>query len=203
MANTTGEGCEIGDYEWSIVDSDIGSVIDQEGNYSAGINNTGSQVTDVIKVVDHANSDIYTTATIIVEDEGGGKIVAIFPKTLLGSRWIPLPYLLLVFGENTNFEPSSTIEFEPDDDIIKLGHLGFDNIFLALILLIKCPHEGTVSIAISTEGKVVTGELSIKTLPRPFADDYSDIAEAYMEISLDTSTLVNEYSRMGIVEQGL
>ena len=62
-AHTSGVDCEPGNYEWSI-SSDIGSMI-EDGAYTAGNNDTGSQVTDVITVVDHANFDITGAASVL------------------------------------------------------------------------------------------------------------------------------------------
>ncbi|GAI34474.1 unnamed protein product, partial [marine sediment metagenome] len=63
---TTGD-CTNTDYEWSVEDTTIGSSIDQNGNYTAGINNDFfNQATDVVKVVDHANGDLSAEATVKV-----------------------------------------------------------------------------------------------------------------------------------------
>lgn len=195
-ANTIGEECEPGVYEWSI-DTQIASKINpEEGNYTdytAGVNNTGSQVTDIITVVDHANSDINGTATIYVESEDAGRIVFVFPDTLLGSRWIPLPYFLLIIGEDTNFNLRSTISFE-SEYILNLPPLGFGDILIALVLLKNKPTEGTVNFTISTNGENVTGEITIELLPLPFSEDYSDYEESYREISFDIPTLSQEHS---------
>ena len=188
-AETTGDGCETGNYEWTI-EGEIGSMIDQEGNYNAGINNTGSHTTDVITVVDHANADISDSASIIVES----KIASVFPNTLLGSRWIPLPYFLLVMGEDTKLKISSTITFEPDDDILKIAQLKLGNSFLVIMLVKADPQEGTVVVTISSGEEIVTGEVSIKLLSLPFAEDYSSSVESYSEISLDAATLSDEHS---------
>jgi len=172
-ADTIGDECKPGVYEWSI-DTEIESTIDQEGNYTAGINDTGSQITDIITVVDHANADISSSADIKVESEGTGKIVNVFPPVLRGSRWIPLPYFLLIIGEDTNFNLSSTISFE-SEDILKLARLGFGDILLALVLLKASPQEGAVNFTISTKGENVTGEITIELLPQPFTEDYSRV----------------------------
>jgi hypothetical protein len=164
-AETTGDGCATGEYEW-LIESTIGSTIDQEGNYSAGIQNKGSQVTDVITVVDYANADITASATMAIE----GKTVTVFPDRLLGSRWIPLPYLLMITGEDTVFSPASTVEFEPKGDIIALGQAGLGDIFFTLFFLNANPQEGTVSIMINTGEEIVTGEITIELIPFPFAE---------------------------------
>jgi len=171
-ASTIGEECNPGDYEWSITATEIGSIIDQEGNYTAGSNDTESQVTDTITVVDHANGDISESAVIAVESEELVKNVTVFPPVLLGSRWIPLPYILLIIGEDTKFDLNSTIYFEPEGDVLKLFQFGFGNIMFAMVFLSASPQEGTVNIIINTGGEVVTGEITIRLLPFPLAEDY-------------------------------
>lgn len=168
-ASTKGEECEPGDYEWS-VDTDIGSVVDQEGKYTAGMNNTGSQADDVIMVVDHANADISGSATITVESEGTGKHASILPANLLGLRWIPLSYVLLIVGDDTNFNLRSTVSFDPGEDIVKLFHIGFGKMMLAVIILRANPQDGTVTVTINTDGEIATGELTIKVLSLPLDD---------------------------------
>jgi len=64
--SATGD-CDDPDYDWSVKESSIGSSIDQDGNYTAGINNDFfNTATDVVKVVDHANDDIFAEANTIV-----------------------------------------------------------------------------------------------------------------------------------------
>ena len=180
-AVTTGDGCAAGDYEWSI-DSEISSMIDHEGNYSAGINHTGSNETDTITVVDRANSDVSTSAIITVES----KIASVLPDTLLGSRWVPLFYFLLITIEDTNLDPSaaSTISFEPEDNILPIGHVVFGNVILAMIILKANPQEGTVVVTVDNGGGIVTGELTIRLLPSMFAEDCLGTPESCKEISL-------------------
>jgi len=58
--------CDDPDYEWSVT-KDIGSSIDQNGNYKAGINfDLSNAATDVVTVVDHGNGDITVEATVTV-----------------------------------------------------------------------------------------------------------------------------------------
>jgi len=166
IAHTVGDECESDDYEW-LVESMIGSVIDQEGNYSAGRNDTESKMTDFITVVDHANGDIKRTAIITVEMEMGQKEFTVIPDTLLGSRWIFLPYFLLIIGEDTRFDLSSNISFTPEEDILKLWHMGFGDILIALVFLYPDPQEDTITITISTGGKVATGELRVESFSFP------------------------------------
>ena len=172
-ASTIGEECNPGDYEWSITATEIESTIDQEGNYTAGSNDTGSQVTDTITVVDHANGDISESAVIVVESEELVKNVTVFPPVLLGSRWIPLPYMLLISGEDTNFNLRSTISFEPAEDILKLFQFGFGKVMFVMVFLGANPQEGAVNIIITTGGEVAVGEIAIELLPSPLREGYS------------------------------
>ena len=171
VADSIGVECSPGDYEWSVA-TEIGSVVDQVGKYTAGINNTGSQADDVIMVVDHANADIGGSATITVESKGTGKHVSVFPTNLLGLRWIPLSYVLLIVGDDTNFGLRSTISFDPGEDIVKLFHVGFGNMMFAVIILRANPQDGTIAVTINTDGEIATGELTIKVLSLPLDDDF-------------------------------
>jgi hypothetical protein len=162
-ASTLGEDCMPGEYEW-FIDSVIGSTVDQDGSYTAGSNDTGSQVEDVITAVDHANDAISGSATITVESEGTGKTISIFPSTLMGFR-LPWPHILLIRGENAGFNLRSRISFEPGGDIVHLFHFGFGDSMFAFIILRANPQEGPVEVTVSTGEDVVTGELTIALPP--------------------------------------
>jgi len=164
-ANTLGDDCMPGEYEWSL-ESAIGSTVDQEGNYIAGTNDTGSQVNDVVTVVDHANDAISGTATITVESEGTVNHLSIVPSTLLGFRWTPWLHILMMRGENAGFNLRSRISFEPGEDIIQLFHFGFGDSMVAFIILRADPQEGPVQVTVSTGEDTVTGGLTI-AVPSP------------------------------------
>ena len=165
LASTLGDDCMPGEYEWSI-ESAIDSTVDQEGNYIAGSNGTGSQVNDVVTVVDHANDAISGTATITVESEGTVNHVSIVPSTLLGFRGMPWMHILLMRGENAGFNLRSRISFEPGDDIVQLFHFGFGDTLFAFIILRANPQEGPVQVTVSTGEDTVTGGLTI-AVPSP------------------------------------
>jgi len=161
-ATTTGNECLPGDYEW-LITSEIGSVIGEEGLYSAGINTTGAPVTDIVVVIDRANSDSSSSAPIVVDRN----VISIFPPTLLGSPWIPIPYFLIIVGEDSNFNLDSTIAFEPGGDIIPLFQIGYGTTFFTLVLLDANPLEGAVAITIDTSGEGVGGKMNIEMLGFP------------------------------------
>jgi hypothetical protein len=164
-AHTIGdEGCAPGEYEW-LINTQIGSTVNQEGYYTSGNNTTGTQATDTITVVDHANLDISGTATIRIDPEEIAKSINVFPEVLLGSHWIPFPYLLIVTSEDAMFELTSQVSFEPGDDITPLLQVGFGNIFFTLVILNANPDEGTVTVTISTGEEIASGEISILLLP--------------------------------------
>ena len=75
--------------------------------------------------------------------------LTIFPKALLGSRWVPLFKIVLIKCEDITFTPSSLVSFDSDDIRIwnqwKLG----DHKLLVLLSIKPDPQEGTVSISIS------------------------------------------------------
>ena len=63
---TTEGDCSTPNYEW-LAEGTIGSKIDQNGTYTAGLNlNMLNPATDVIKVVDHGNGDLTAQATLTV-----------------------------------------------------------------------------------------------------------------------------------------
>jgi len=164
-ASTVGDaGCEPGEYEWSI-STQIESVVDQGGIYTAGNNTTANQLTDTVTVIDHANSDINGSATITVESEIPAKSLNVFPEVLLGFRWIPLPYLLIITSEDALFTLGSTISFEPAGTITPLLQIGFGNLMLSLVVLNANPAEGTVSVAVTTGEEIARGEVSVVLLP--------------------------------------
>ena len=72
--------------------------------------------------------------------------------------------MLLAWGKDAHFDLSSTISFEPGDDISELFQVGFGKIFLALVLLGADAQEGPVAVTISTGEEVVTGEIKIRSL---------------------------------------
>jgi len=147
-ATTEGEGCLEPDYTWQI-DTDIHSEITADGStcfYQAGNNETGILVDDTITVEDSANG---TTAEATVTIHYG-KILGVFPKVVLSSRWIPLPYIMIIIGENTRFNATSYPNFDPDDSIVTIGHIGSNNLMGVLLLLSPYAEEGFVDLAVTT-----------------------------------------------------
>ncbi len=159
------------DYEW-FVESEIGSSIDSStGEYTAGENDIGYQVTDVITVIDHANGGTKASEETMVTY---GKINFIFPTTILASRWIFVPNLCVLFGENLNIDPFSTVlRFEPNDDIIPVCQFGFGDFILFMVLVNPNPVTDGANIIVDTNGELAVANnmpLNIGMLPWIFDD---------------------------------
>jgi len=154
-----GEGCLDPDFSWGIdSDPEVNSQIAPSGAtclYTSGNNETGMLLEDTITVSDSSN-EISTDITIGVLY---GRILNVFPKTLLGSRWLPLFKTLFIIGEDTAFASGAYPTFTPDDSIILCVKLwGKDNLMILMLLLSANPGEGLVDLAVTTtngEGQTV------------------------------------------------
>ena len=136
--------------------------------HQPGNNETGMLLDDTITVSDSANG----TSTDLTISVLYGKILNVFPKTLFGSRWLYLPKIMFIIGEDTAFNGSTYPTFTPGDSIIKIGQIGIGNLMSALVLLIPNPEEGVLDLAVTTvngAGQTVVfpleDALTIKLLP--------------------------------------
>ena len=169
-ATSGGEGCLEPEYTWRI-DTDIHSKIITGGSecfYRAGTNKTGMLFTDTITVIDKANG-ISADATLTVHY---GRIVRVFPKTLFASRWLYLPKIIVILGEDTDFNGTSYPTFSPDSSIITLGKIGIGNLMLAVVFLPPDMEGGAINLAVTTTNKAgqtavfpMEDALNIKLLP--------------------------------------
>jgi hypothetical protein len=143
-------------YEWEIVPpSTIGSIVDQ-GFFKTGLNLTGLEVLEQVKVTDSAHNNASAFATISVKPEMlQGTIASVFPKQLYRSRWLPVFYVLFVIGNDTLFDPSSVISLSDDDSVfidqtIVETMFGFGNLMIAFIKLEPGIHAGMVDLIVTT-----------------------------------------------------
>jgi hypothetical protein len=158
---TTGD-CGDSDYEWS-VQSEIGSAVDQNGNFVAGINTDCSQeVTDIIKVIDSAN-DLSAEVIVTVSCDRIKEVINISnplwllsPSDIYSSHWLPLTHVLLIFAEKGNFDPESSLNFEPVGSVTTLLNLGRNNIMVALVLVGPNVQEGPYRASVTTGSHMVT-----------------------------------------------
>ena len=77
----------------------------------------------------------------------------------LSSRWLPLPHLMIIVGENTRFNTTSYVTFNPNDSIIVIGQIGFGNLMIAMVLVSPNTEESLVDVSATTmsgNGEIVT-----------------------------------------------
>ena len=154
--------CGDSDYEWS-VQSEIGSAIDQNGTFAAGINTDCLQeVTDIIKVIDSAN-DISAEAIVTVSCDRIKQVINISnplwifsPSDIYSSHWLALPRILLIFAEQGNFGPNSSLNFEPAGSITTLFNIGRNNSMIALVRVAPNSQEGPYRASVTTDSHLVT-----------------------------------------------
>ena len=169
-ASTEGVGCLEPDYAWQI-DTDLNSRINAGGAscfYQAGTNKTKMLHTDTLTVVDRANG---TTAEVAVTVYYG-RIKQVIPGIIRSSRWIPLPHIIYIMGEDTEFNPTSWPYFTPVGSIMTIAKIGFRNFMAALVLVSPNAEQGLIDLAvpmINEEGQEVTfgkeDAFSIRLLP--------------------------------------
>ena len=99
-------------------------------------------------------------------------ITFVFPPTILGSKNIPLPYLLAVLGKGTHFTlVNSEVSFE-SAHINPLGPplVLFPTLLLQLVILEKNPSEGYSNITVTTRTERFNGYdvITISSLPCTF-----------------------------------
>ena len=149
-ASIDGERCEDPVFTWSInTDFEVNSYIDPNGEnclYTAGNNETGMLLDDIISVSDSSNE----TSKDITVSVLYGRILHVFPKTLFVSRWLPLIQLVITVGEGTAFDRSSYTTFMPDDSITTIGQIGLGNLMGVLLLISSRPEEGSIDLTVTT-----------------------------------------------------
>jgi len=147
-ATVEGEDCLAPDFDWE-VETDIHSEITPGSEtcaYQAGSNTTGILVTDTITVTDVANGTSESVTITVLY----GRITGVFPPVLLGSRWLPLFHIMIIFGEDTGFNVTSTPSFTPDTSITTIGQIGLGDLMGVLILLAPNAETGPVDLAVTT-----------------------------------------------------
>ena len=162
--------CDAPDYAWS-VDSSIGSIIDQDGNYVAGINTDCSEVaTDIIAVEDNANV-IFAEAEVTVSCD---RIKRVFnplsllnPTAISSSHSLPLFKILFVQAENGGFDKTSTLSFEPAGNINVLSKIAKGNNLFGFVIVKPNAEEGLYRATVETGSHMVTQKeaLNMSLLP--------------------------------------
>ena len=170
MASSAGD-CEEPQYAWSL-DPGTGSSIESEGaacTYTAGVNDSTETVTDVIRVSDTVN-DVVADAEITIS-AGGISLRIVGESTLWKSPLVPLPYLLVLQGNGTNFTWFKTrLSFNPNRAIVSLFLFPLvfpdDQYIWDLILVLPSIVAGAgdqpVTVVVTTDNETVTGTLLLK-----------------------------------------
>ena len=166
-ATATGS-CEAPDYAWSIA-SNIGSIIDQSGNYIAGINTDCSEdAVDVIEVEDR-NNGVFAEVEVAVYCQD---IITVYPDVLWSSRWLRIPVLMFVVSQRNDFIPTSELTFEPAGNITPVWSFGFGNVLFAIVVVETNAQVGPYSATITSGSTVISKQdaLEMIMLPLPLKD---------------------------------
>jgi hypothetical protein len=156
-ASTRGTGCLESDFAWQI-ETNVNSQINAAGAscfYQAGTNKTKMLHTDTITVVDRANGTSAEVAVTVYY----GRIKKIFPGTLRSSRWSPLPYIIYIMGEDTEFNRTSWPYFTPVGSLMTIARIGFRDFMAALVLVSPNAEQERIDLSVpmvNEEGQEVT-----------------------------------------------
>jgi len=159
--NETGD-CIDSNYEWTI-ESDIGSAIDQNGDYIAGINTDCSEAAiDVVEVLDHANG-IHAEATVSITCDRILSVInlsnpfwIITPSVIYSSSWMAHNSLLIISAQNGAFDETSALSFEPEGNITANWSIGMNDTMFASIRVSPNAQVGPCRATVTTGSHVVT-----------------------------------------------
>jgi hypothetical protein len=140
---------------WS-VESSIGSTIDENGNYVAGENTAGAEVTDTILTVDYANG-IGARALVSVAAPPAGGISSITPLSITSSRWRQRLHLLVIRSDTGGLKMSSRLSFNPSGDIRPMATLAAGDTMIALVA-VKPNVQGHYDVMVTTGDTTDTKE---------------------------------------------
>ena len=97
--------------------------------------------------------------------------ITISPDTLLKSHWVPLPYLMVIVGEETHFKPfATTLDVEPPRALLTCFPLVWNQLLLWDLVWVMPSwlagrEDQTVTIKVATVDEMVEGTVDIKLLP--------------------------------------
>jgi hypothetical protein len=170
MASSAGE-CEEPQYEWSLASATDSSLEPENATctYTAGMPGGGETLLDTITVTDTVN-DVVADAEITISP-GGVSLRIVGESTLWKSPLVPLPYLLVLQGNGTNFTWFKTrLSFNPNRAIVSLFLFPLvfpdDQYIWDLILVLPSIVAGAgdqpVTVVVTTDNETVTGTLLLK-----------------------------------------
>ena len=97
--------------------------------------------------------------------------IDIWPNSLWKSRWIPLPYLMIIKGEGTHFKFfKTTLEYNPPGVVFPFWPLVLSELYIWDIVLVMPgwlagKEDQTATITVTTEEEVVESDFTINLLP--------------------------------------
>jgi len=99
--------------------------------------------------------------------------ISISPDPLGKSHWIPLPYLIVIAGNNTSFAASITkLLYEPSGTVFSLFPLVLNNLYIWDIVWVMPGwltglDDETVTLTVTTDSEVVEDNFEIELFPFP------------------------------------
>ncbi len=97
--------------------------------------------------------------------------IGVSPDPMWKSRWIPLPYLMVIEGKGTHFEPFKTgLSFEPLVVIFPCFQIVWDSFYIWDFVLVMPGwlagfEDQTVTVTATTGDETVEGDFEVKLLP--------------------------------------
>lgn len=91
--------------------------------------------------------------------------------TFWKSRWVALPYLLVIKGNETSFQAfETTVAYDPSDAVLKLFPIVLGNNYIwNIILVMPSWFAGTgdqeVAVTVTTGDEIVSDSFTIRELP--------------------------------------
>jgi hypothetical protein len=148
---------------WS-VDSSVGSTIDENGIYTAGVNSFATDMADNVQVSD-AVSNTSAAATVIVSALPVGALNLIAPASIFSFRGFLNLQLLLLGCEEGQFSAASRLSFNPSGDIQPLLVFAAGRFMLALVL-VQPDVQGRYDVKVSSDSMMYLkkGILNVQVL---------------------------------------
>jgi len=181
FASTTCDGTSpAGTYTWDIMTQGCtGSTISSSGLYTAPDTISGTSCTDTVRVIDTANGNANATADVTVGDitttttsVDGEPIITVSPDPMLRSRWVMIPVVIRIQGENTNFNIlQSRMSFSPSNAVVPTPRLVLGKKNILQLIFVNPPwlaaraEEGTLEVTVTTGSEAVTDTVDIQMLP--------------------------------------
>jgi hypothetical protein len=181
-ASTSCDGTSpAGTYTWDIMTRGCtgSTIISSSGLYTAPDSISGTSCTDMVRVTDTANGNATATAEVTVSEitttttsTDGNAVITVIPDPMLRSRWVMIPVVMRIQGENTNFTIlQSRVSFSPSNAVVPMPRLVVGKRNILQLIFVNPPWlaggatEGTLEVTVTTGSEVVTDTVNIQMLP--------------------------------------